>query len=222
MSEAEATLSLPDATCPAWVLANAGGTGYYRVAYAGNGLALAATAPGLSTGELLALLDDAQGLHGAGDIDSAQLLALVQVVAAHPEREVTEAAMALLKALQPLVVPAQHTAYAQRWQASFGERARALGWAPRPGDSDNDHLLRSRLLPQLADLGEDAALRVQALRLARAWLVDRQALGADLRGPVLATAALVGDDEPADAGPTLMRCWPPCAAVTTATSVRTC
>ena len=206
MTEAEATLPLPDATCPAWVLANAGGAGYYRVAYAGNGLALAAAAPGLSTGELLALLDDAQGLHGAGDIDSAALLALVQGVANHPAREVAEAAMALLAGLQPLVPPAQQAAYAQRWQAAFGERARALGWAPRPGDSDDDRLLRTTLLPRLANLGQDALLRSQALQLTRAWLADRQAVGADLRGPVLATAALatgVGDDEPADAGPAL-------------------
>ena len=206
MTEAEATLPLPDATCPAWVLANAGGAGYYRVAYAGNGLALAAGAPGLSTGELLALLDDAQGLHDAGDIDSAQLLALVQVAAAHAAREVTEAAMALLARLQPLVGPAQQAAYAQRWQAAFGERARTLGWATRPGDSDDDRLLRTTLLPRLADLGQDARLRGEALQWARAWLADRLAVAAELRGPVLATAALatlVGDGEPADAGPAL-------------------
>jgi alanyl aminopeptidase len=190
----EATLTLPDSQCPAWVQANVDGVGYYRVAYGGDLMARLAAAPDLRVGEILALVDDAGGLHGAGDIVNAQLLALVQAFAGHPRREVALAAADLLQHLQPLVEPAQRTAYAGRWQAAFGDRARTLGWLPQPDDSDDERLLRIRLLPLVADLGEDTALRSQALQLAQAWLADHAALDAGMRKPVLATAALAGDD----------------------------
>ena len=91
-------------------------------------------------------------------------------------------------------------AYAARWQAAFGERARRLGWQPQPGDSDDDRLLRTALLPAVAVLGDDAGLRQQALQLAQAWLADRTSLRAELRLPVL-TAATRADGP--DSGPVL-------------------
>ena len=243
LTEPEATLALPDATCPAWVQANVGGLGYYRVVYSASGMQQLAKAPGLSPGEAMALLDDAQGLHDAGDIDNAQALALVSAFAGHARREVAESAISLLLHLRPLVdaTPSTTSAtdsardaatnaptdaatnaattaattaptnaptnaasgaasaarYAQLWQKAFGDRARALGWRPRSQDSDDDRLLRLRLLPLVADLGDDSALRAQALALAQAWLADPAAppdvLPAAQRPAVLATAALAGD-----------------------------
>jgi len=211
LRERSATLALPDASCPAWLQANAGGAGYYRVAYGDDGAQRLAAAPGLSDGEVMALLDDARGLHEAGALDSAAVLALVQRFAAHPRREVVSASAELLAWLQPLVTAAQRDAYAARWQAAFGERARALGWLPRSADSstsnsagnssdsDDDALLRRTLLPLVADLGQDGELRSQALRLAQAWLADRSSLGAEQRAMVLATAALGADSTLVDA-----------------------
>jgi alanyl aminopeptidase len=196
LTEAEATVPLPDNDCPTWVMANAGGAGYYRTAYAGLEVDRLAAAPGLTVGERLVLLDDASGLHDAGRIGSVQALALVQSLAADPSREVVEAAMALLLHLRPLVTPDQQPAWADRWQALFGQRARALGWAARPGDSDDDRLLRITLLPAVARHGEDVALRDQALQAAQSWLVDHRALAVDLRAPVLTTAALAGLGQP--------------------------
>ncbi|MEK8052084.1 M1 family aminopeptidase [Ideonella sp. DXS22W] len=222
----EATVALPDAGCPAWVNANAEGSGYYRVAYAADGLARLTTpdvAASLPIGEVLTLIDDAAGLHEAGEIDTATALAVVQAFAGHPRRAVVEAAADLLAHLRPLAEtdgprsPARQ-AYAARWQAAFGERARALGWQPQParrdgGDSgsggaprtdgtvgtdgtdasDDANLLRAQLLPRVAELGDDATLRTQARTLAQAWLTDPAALGTDQRRAVLATAALDGD-----------------------------
>ena len=193
LREAEGTLALPDPACPAWLVLNAGGTGYYRVAHTGDGLDRQIAAPDLSVGERLVLLDDARGLHDAGQLSGAQVQALLQAHADQPSREISEAAMALLLHLHPLVTPVQQAAWAARWQALFGDRARALGWQPRPDESDDERLLRSRLLPAVAVYGDDAALRDQARQLAQAWLADRQTLSTDLRGPVLATAARAGE-----------------------------
>jgi alanyl aminopeptidase len=189
LTEAEASLPLPDADCPAWVQANADGQGYWRATYAADGLARLAASSALSTSEWLALLDDAIGLHGSGDVSTTQALALVQAGASQPAGEVVRAAMALLQHLRPLVDAAQQAAYAQQWQLAFGARARQLGWLPQPGEGDDQRLLRAALLPALAVLGEDTALRQQALQLAQGWLADRSSLGADLRLPVLTAAA---------------------------------
>lgn len=221
MATPEATLPLPDATCPAWVQANADGSGYWRAVYDGDGLLRLAAAPGLSVGEWLALLDDAVGLHGAQDIDNRQAVALVRAGAAQPPGEVQAAAAALLLHLQPLAEGAGNDAQAARnaqaalWQAAFGARARRLGWLPQPGDSADDRLLRPLLVPLVARLGEDGALRDQALQLARAWLADRASLPAELRLPVLAAAAL------ADGVGSGVALFEPLLAATRASTVRT-
>jgi alanyl aminopeptidase len=198
LTEATGTLTLPDAACPAWLVLNAGGSGYYRVAHTGDGLARQLAAPDLSIGERLVLLDDARGLHDAGLVSGAQvqalLLATLQAEGAS-SREVVVAAVALLKHLQPLVPDAGQAAWAQRWQTLFGDRARALGWQPRPGDTDDDRLLRALLLPAVAAQGQDAALRAEARQRALAWLADRSRLSTDLRGPVLAAAARAGEGQ---------------------------
>ena len=199
LTAASGTLALPDAACPAWLVVNAGGSGYYRVAYRGDGLDRLLAAPDLSISERLVLLDDTRGLHDAGLVSGAQVQALLQTMllaeAKQPSREVVEAALGLLGHLRPLVPDTQQSAWAQRWQTLFGDRARALGWQPRPGETDDDRLLRSLLLPAVTVQGNDAALRREALQAAQAWLADRSTLTTDLRGPVLAAAARAGDEQ---------------------------
>lgn len=195
----QATVALPDADCPTWLNGNADGSGYYRVAYAADGLARLITPAhraAMPIGEALTLIDDAAGLHDAGEIDTAAVLAVVQAFAEHPRRAVVEAAADLLAHLKPLAEAdgAARAAYAARWQAAFGARGRALGWQLRPGDRDDDKLLRAQLLPRLAELGDDADLRAQARGLAQAWLADAATLGTDLRRATLSTAALDGDE----------------------------
>ena len=189
LRDAQATLPLPDATCPAWVQPNAGGTGYYRSLQGSDGLQRLAESPGLPTGEWLVLLDDARGLHAAGAISSTQLVALVRRAAGVPHRQVQQAAVDVLLHLRPLVQPGRQADYARLWRAALGARAGALGWLPLATDTDDDRQLRPVLLPAVAVHGQDTALQQQAVALAQAWLADRSTLPADLRAPVLATAA---------------------------------
>ncbi|OYU99655.1 MAG: hypothetical protein CFE45_12145 [Burkholderiales bacterium PBB5] len=199
MTEAEARLPLPDAQCPAWGQANASGAGYHRTAYAGLGLQDLVNAPGLGIGDWLVLLDDVQGLHEAGVSGNPQALALVRAGAGHASPEVRRRAAELLAWLKPLVSDEGRTAYAALWQDAFGARARDLGWTAQPGESHDLQLLRAVLLPQVATLGQDAALRDDAQRRATAWLSDRSTLDAELRRAVLSTAAETSPDAAAPA-----------------------
>ena len=194
LTETEAEHRLPDATCPAWVQANEGGLGYYRPVYAPGGLAALLAQPGLPVAERLAALDDAQGLAEAGDLALAVMLDIAEGQAGHADRRVVALAAAVLAAARPLIAPAGQADYAARWQRALGPRARSLGWLPRPDDSEDDALLRASLLPRLAELGQDEALRGRALEITRRWLTERSSLPGAQREAVLQAAALAGDE----------------------------
>ena len=68
-----------------------------------------------------------------------------------------------------------------------------LGWTGKPGESDDLRLLRQRLVPFVATVGEQKELIEEADKLARKWLVDRSAISPDMAGQVLRTAARFGN-----------------------------
>src|SRR5205823_6674731 len=72
---------------------------------------------------------------------------------------------------------------------TYGERARALGWEPRPGEDEETRLLRPGLLSLVANLGEDPGLTAQARQLTERWLADRRAIDSQIAGAALRTAA---------------------------------
>ena len=181
---------LPDTTCPAWVQANAGGGGYFRSVYSPALQQALWQRPQPEVAELLTDLDDALALSQSGGVPAAALLELVHRHANHADRRVVEATARLLKRLQPVLQPSDATAYALAWQAAFGERARKLGWQAAEHESADDRLLRLMLVPAVAELGSDAHLQDQALALARQWLAGGPAPEADIRAPLLATAAV--------------------------------
>ena len=84
-----------------------------------------------------------------------------------------------------------------RWRAfarrTWGERARGLGWLPRPDDDEEARALRRRLVPLVAGEGEEAVLAGEALALGRRWLADRRQVPAEVAWPALEVAARRGD-----------------------------
>lgn len=193
LKESAGQLALPGDTCPAWVQANVNGSGYYRTVYAPGQLAKLMATANLPANELLAGLDDAQALTESGDLPVADALAMAARQAAHPQREVVDAALTIVARIDTMVEPAERPAYAALWQRAYGDKARKLGLLERPGDTDDDRLNRSSWVGLMADVGQDKQLREQAKALAQKWLQDRSALPAANRSLVLRTAALEGD-----------------------------
>lgn len=193
LKEANGSLSLPDAVCPAWVEANANGAGYYRPVYAPGQLLRRMREGDSSVNEILANLDDAKALSESGDLPLSEALTLALRYAGHPRREVVDAALSMVSAVAPLIAGEQREDYAALWQRAFGERARALGLIGRGSESDDDRLLRARWLVHLVQEGRDQGLRVQARQLAQAWLKDRSTLSGADRALVLRSAAVDGD-----------------------------
>lgn len=192
MTEAKATLPLPGA-CPAFVFANAGGRGYYVPDYRGDLLSrLAGHRGALAAPEYASLLYDLKALARAGAASPAQVMQWARRGAASRDRHVVLAAIDLADFTgNTLVTEAGRPEFSRFVRRVFGPRARALGFAPRVGDSDDAQLLRRSLLRLVAP--EDPELAAEARRLARAWLADRKAVDPGVVDVVLMTAGRTGD-----------------------------
>ena len=192
LTERQRSLDLQQA-CPAFVVANAGGRGYYVPAYSPDLFArLAKHRDALTPAEYASVLYDLRPLVRAGSVSSRQALEWIRVSAQSRDRHVMLAAIELASFVRDELVSdderAHFAAYVRR---EFGPRARALGFTPRRGESDDDQLLRRSMLGFAAP--EDPALASQARRLARAWIADRNAIDPGLADTVLLVAARTGD-----------------------------
>ena len=198
MTEASAKLPL-EGGCPAFVFANAGGRGYYVPDYRDGLLArLEAHRDALSVAEYESLLLDLKALVRAGSVTAAQALRWARFGAAARDRHVVVAAVDLAEFVgNTVVVDADRSKYSRFVREVFGPRAKALGFAPKANESDDDQLLRRQLLRFVAP--EDPALAAEARRLARAWMRDRNAVDPGMVDVVLITAGRTGDASMFDA-----------------------
>jgi alanyl aminopeptidase len=192
-----ANFALPLERCPNWMLANEGEIGYYRVRYQGDLLdrLLKENDNHLTLAERVGVLDDVEQLARMGKIPATDALALLPRFRQDPEREIVEALIEIAGLPEQIIPDSLRPNYARFIRQVFGDRAKELGWSPKPGESEDRRLLRRDLVPLVAIDGEDQALIEEATRLAQRWLGDRKAADPDLVGPLLRVAARLGDKE---------------------------
>jgi aminopeptidase N len=192
VTEKSETLSLKGA-CPAFVFANAGGRGYYVPDHQGDLLArLAAHRNALSAAEYASLLYDLRALVIAGSVNGAQALEWVRAAGPSRDRHVMEAAIELVAFVRDtLVGDAERARFSAFVRQVFGSHAKALGFAPKSGESDDDQLMRRSLIRVVA--AEDPQLAAEARKLALAWVGDRRAIDPGLADSVLLVAGRTGD-----------------------------
>ncbi len=197
MEDPQADWKIKAQGCPAWVEANNDAVGYYRVAYKGN--LLASLAQGdvqqrLNAPERVDLLGNAQALASTGQMSDADVLRLVPVFHADPERYVVERAITVAQMpLEHLVPEDLMPNYEHFVCKNFQARAHELGWNPKPDESDDVRLLRPNLLEFVATAGGDKELAREARELTDKWLADHNAVPANEVAAVLKTAAYSGD-----------------------------
>ena len=198
LKDASGTMPAPSAGggCPSWVLGNDGEIGYYRAAYRGDLLEklMSVADAKLTVGERVGLLRDLDALAMGGAFPLGRAMALAPRFAGDSERQIVQAAMRISSDAGEKVLPEDlRPAYARYVSKTYGARARALGFASKPGDSEETRLLRASLVPFVATDGDEPALSAEARRLALAWLKDRSAVEAEMVGGVLESAARHGD-----------------------------
>jgi alanyl aminopeptidase len=198
LTETRGTLPLTGVKgCPAWLLPNQDGAGYYHAELGKKALdaLLAGGARQLSVPERLAVIGDLRAQLSAGKLPYDDALRLVPALARDRSRHVVEATVGLVAHLRDseLVSPARRPAYARFIRQSYGARARQLGWLPHATDDEDTRILRAALLPLVADQGEDARLQTEARALAQKLLRDPLAVPADIADAILEVASHTGD-----------------------------
>ena len=175
--------------CPQWVLPNPGGTGYFVSSLTPELTRQLIHTP-LLPSEAIAALHDAATLTADGGWPADLALEFAARFASHRQLPVADAASGLAAVVRSpwLGDAGEREAFARYVQKNFGGRARALGWTAKPGDRDGDAIQREVLVPWVADLGRDAALREDADRLARGWLASKAPFPAGARLALQAAA----------------------------------
>jgi aminopeptidase N len=136
-------------SCPAWVVGNAGGTGYYQVAWAHEP---APPIAAMTPGERLARGDDLAAAFERGDITTHAVLAELRTLASSRDVYAKLASISIVHAVDAIV----DDRTAPKWMAWLGTRfadrldTDALWWPqghhPKPGDGFATHVLRDEIL----------------------------------------------------------------------------
>lgn len=192
LSASDAAVLLDGASCPDWVMPNAGAAGYYRFDLEPEGwAALAAAFADLSDAEALVAVDSAVAGLAAGTTDPESFIAVVEAAARHPSRHVAAAPFGALRRWSERVLDADGAAALAAWtRALYRPRLDALANAQTP----DDRLLRSELLGFLPEVGRDLDARADLAARAAAFVGVEGArvpgaLTPDLYGAALRVAA---------------------------------
>jgi alanyl aminopeptidase len=191
------TLALSANRCPAWVMPNEGGLGYYRMRPQGDLLAhlLANASKVLTLPERITLIGDVNALVSSGDVKKGVALELVETLARDKSRHIVDASIGVVASINEMVPAKLRASYERFIRKLYQARAHELGWQPRKTDDDNTRQLRTSLLPLVADTGRDAELIKQATELAGKWLDAHKAVDPEIVGAVLTVAGRNGDQK---------------------------
>ena len=190
-------VELPSGESPdGWVKVNPEQTGFYRVNYAADDWARlrpAVQQARLPAVDRLGIQNDAFALARAGYLPVTEFLSLAEAYIAETDATVWSDLAANLGSLDSLLSDEPYRrAFQGLGRRIFQGAGRRAGWEPRPGEGHLDVLLRSTVLTELGNYGDQATLDEAASRFAR-YAEDETSVPADLRNVVFSLAAKPGE-----------------------------
>ena len=147
------------------LVANAGGSGYYRVAYSPERVAhLAGRLGDLAPLERYNLVSDTWAATLAGHARVADLLRLAKALADADEGDpsVWSVVVGAIGLFDRIVPDEGRPVLAEGVRTLLGPLAERLGWDPSPSDDERTPSLRSAVLRTLGTIGADPAVRAEA------------------------------------------------------------
>jgi alanyl aminopeptidase len=189
LTEKQGEIALGD-RCPAWVLPNVDGAGYYlaRLPAEQLGALFRAGWGRLERIERLAVLSDLGIQVDGGQADVSALLALLPRLGSSNDPYLIDVAIDRLERLGRAVPADQDEPFARLVRATLGPAGKRIGWTPRAREKLAEARLRGKLMSLLAVEGKDRAARSRALALARDWMSDHASVPDSMWSPVLTTA----------------------------------
>ncbi len=194
LREGTATVSLEGP--PAWLVANAGATGFYRVALeAPLRDRLAANLAELAPSERVGLLADEWALVRCGERSIEAWMALALAFEGETDHAVLDELVARLGTIDHRLLEAgDRPRFSRLVRDRYGAAWRAAGWDAQAGEGDVDRLRRAALLRAVGLRGRDEAVIEEAsARVGRFAGGDRGALEPNLVDAAVTLAARGGD-----------------------------
>jgi len=188
------TWQLAAGRCGEPIKLNFGDVGYYRVEYdAATEAALAKSIETMGPADRVNLLADNWALLEAGRTTADRYFTLVDAVVDDRNRAVWEQVIRTIGRLDDLErgLPGRPAfqAYARSRLRPAFER---LGWNRAAGESEDDAILRTKLIGELGAV-DDGAVQAEARRRFAAFVKDPGSLEVNLRGPVIFVAGREAD-----------------------------
>jgi aminopeptidase N len=188
------TMQIEAGRCGEPIKLNFGDIGYYRVQYDdATEAALAKSIEAMAPADRVNLLADNWALVEGGRITADRYFRLVDAVVDDRNRAVLQQVISTVGRLDDLErgLPSRlaFQAYARsRLRPAFDR----LGWNRAPGESEDNTILRSKLIAELGGLNDGAVL-AEAKRRFAAFVKDPNSLDVNLRGPVIFLAGRSAD-----------------------------
>jgi alanyl aminopeptidase len=145
-------------SCPAWVMPNAHGTGYYRFALAPRlQQSLSGAFAKLDEREQRVYADSVTAAYGAGALSPSQLLAALPQFASADVRQTVTAGMYSTDWMAERLLDGDvaRTQFRADVAAIYRPRLQQLGLAPKAGEADDNALLRNSLAGFFAETLKD-------------------------------------------------------------------
>ena len=196
LTKKEETFTLPG--CSTWVLANAGATGYYRAGYQPDAVrAFANDAESkLTPAERIALQADIWASVRVGREPVGDYLAFAQGLSSDRNRAVLQDVLGRLNFIgQYLVTESDRESFRTWIRGYLTPMLKDVGWEPKPGESDEQRTLRSRLFNSLGYDARDAEVLAEARKVADKALNDPSSVDLQIAGGAMGLAALNGGED---------------------------
>jgi len=181
-----------------WVKINPEQTGFFRVKYRSDDLALlrpAIESLDLSAVDRLGIQSDAYALAKAGIQPASEFLEIAQAYVNEDHAYVWGDLGANLGALDNLLSDEPFfEAYQRFGRELFGPAGARVGWDPKPGEGHLDALLRSTVLGGLGGYGDPDTL-AEAGRRFGDYANDQSKVNPDIRRVILSLTAKEGDSD---------------------------
>ncbi|HET6451590.1 MAG TPA: M1 family metallopeptidase [Spirochaetia bacterium] len=178
-----------------WVVANAGGSGFYRVRYSPDLLASLLESPfeRLEVIERFNLVNDSWALVRAGKMGADAYLDLVRKLSEERDPSVWSIIGGSLQALHTLTAGDERAAFEKLIRELVRPVFNRLGWAPQATESTATRELRGSLAGLLGTAAEDAEVRSTAAAMFESWKANRASVDPNVVPALVSTLATMGD-----------------------------
>ena len=195
LAGADTVADLGMAGTPAWIMPNAGASGYYRWRVSDPMLQAMVEARGrLTTSERVDLIQNLAGQLRAGFMPGDRFLAFMSDLADDPAPEVVSAALEVLNASNiPLSTPKSESIMAAYLRVAFDPALQRFGMKPRDGELESVTLMRPALLYLLAQAGRNTTILAYAETLSSSYRRDPTSIAPSMVEPAIALGAVRGD-----------------------------